>query len=243
MARGKFKGSGIKRDGRTFVALPTVVLDSPGYRALSHTARSLLVDIARQYTGHNNGKLVACAKYLAPMGWKSNNTVQNALQQLLACGLVVETRKGGFPNTAAWYALAWCDLDQGEALDINPAQYRRGGYLQPPEVPAPTSRTAKATQARRVAAQQRRQKADEALTPSHGSRKLAAVPSSGARTSNPAPSNGSIPAPEAPCPTPSHGAYLETPSPPGRAAGRGVQAGISPSLAAALKRTAAGSIR
>jgi hypothetical protein len=86
MSRSKFKGNRDKCDGRTFVRLPTVVLESPGYRQAGHTARSLLIDIALQYTGHNNGKLVACAKYVEPMGWKSNATVLRAVRELLACG-------------------------------------------------------------------------------------------------------------------------------------------------------------
>ena len=49
------------------------------YRALGYPARALLIDIARQYTGSNNGRLVACARYLKPLGWNSNDTVSRAL--------------------------------------------------------------------------------------------------------------------------------------------------------------------
>ena len=44
-----------RRDGSGFIALPFIVTDSPGYRRASHTARSLLVDLARAFTGRNNG--------------------------------------------------------------------------------------------------------------------------------------------------------------------------------------------
>lgn len=81
----KFKGNGDKRDGKRFVALPEVVLDSPGYRQARYPARALLTDIAMQYTGHNNGKLTACAKYLTPKGWTSNNTVLRAVHELQGC--------------------------------------------------------------------------------------------------------------------------------------------------------------
>lgn len=46
VARSRFKGSADKRDGKTFLLLPLVVLESPGYRLASHPARALLVDIA-----------------------------------------------------------------------------------------------------------------------------------------------------------------------------------------------------
>ena len=118
------------RDGHRFLALPHVVLDSPAYRALSHTARSLLIDIARQHTSMNNGKLTASAKYLRLLGWTSNDTINRAKAELLKCGLLIETRKGARPNKAAWYMLAGCDLDIADGMDSEPATYRgmRRGY-------------------------------------------------------------------------------------------------------------------
>jgi hypothetical protein len=123
-----YKASKSKRDGDRYLALPHVVIDSPSYRALSHPARALLIDIARQYTGSNNGRLVACAKYLKPLGWKSNDTVSNALAQLKAHSLLVETRIGMRPNRAAWFALAWYSLDKTDGMDIDPHTYRTGQY-------------------------------------------------------------------------------------------------------------------
>lgn len=116
---------GAKRDGALFIALPHVVIDSAAYRKLGHVARSLLIDIARQYTSHNNGKLTACMKYLRPLGWTSVDTVTRAKGELLASGLLIETRKGGFPNRSAWYMLAWHDLDIAVGLDSEPATYQR----------------------------------------------------------------------------------------------------------------------
>ena len=106
MAGAKFKGNRDKRDGKTFVPLPMVMLESPGYRLASHPARALLIDIAMQYTGHNNGKLTACAKYLKPKGWRSSDTIVRARRELIDCGLLIETRKGARPNKAAWFALS-----------------------------------------------------------------------------------------------------------------------------------------
>jgi hypothetical protein len=240
----KFKGNGDKRDGKRFVALPVAVLDSPGYRQASYPARALLTDIAMQYFGHNNGKLTACAKYLTPKGWTSNNTVLRAVHELQACGLLIEVRKGARPNKAAWFALSWCDLDQGIGLDIDPKQYRRGAYMTPEKV-APTGdaslRTAKATEARKLAALRKREANQNAsLTPSSGSTKARIAPSNGVRPSIVAPCDGAIRGTSEPTSTPCNGAYLEAPSTPVATGSVRSVTALSPSLVAALKRTAAG---
>lgn len=123
-----FKSNKAKRDGARFLALPHVVLDSPSYQALGYAARALLIDIARQYTGTNNGRLVACAKYLAPRCWNSNGTITRALVELRESGLLIQTRMGMKPNRAAWFALGWLSLDETNGLDIDPRTYRTGQY-------------------------------------------------------------------------------------------------------------------
>ncbi len=190
MTRGKFKRNSDKRDGKGFVALPLVVLNSPGYRLASHPARALLIDIAMQYTGHNNGKLTACAKYLNAKGWRSNDTIVRARRELLECGLLIETRKGARPNKAAWFALAWFDLDPVQGLDIDAKLYRRGDYM------TPTKGTDQ----------------NATLAPCGGVAKGRIAPAGGARASIAAPSRGAIHATLTPSPIPSRGAYLEIPS-------------------------------
>ena len=130
-----FKRSKDKRDGGQYVAMPHVVIDSPSYRELRHPARALLIDIARQYTGSNNGRLVACAKYLKPLGWNSNDTVTRALVELKDAGLLIETRMGMRPNRAAWFALGWYSLDTVAGMDIDPRTYRTGQYKLAPLIP------------------------------------------------------------------------------------------------------------
>jgi len=196
---GKFKDNRDKRDGKQFVLLPRVVLESPGYRRAGHTARSLLTDIAMQYSGFNNGKLVACDKYLKPKGWTSNNTALRAVHELQACGLLIETRKGARPNKAAWFALSWLDLDQGQGLDIDPKFYRRGAYLNPDK-----------------AAQQ-----NASIAPAGGAVVLPIAPARGARASTVAPSGGAVRPALSPSPAPSGGAYLEIPSALSMAGARG----------------------
>jgi hypothetical protein len=137
------------------------------------------------------------------------------VRELLACGLLIETRKGARPNKAAWFALSWLDLDQGQGLDIDPKLYRRGDYMRP-DMPAPISgnaRTAKAPEARKLVAHKRRaEKQNASLTPSNGSVKGRIAPSNGARAAILAPSNGAVRGTLEEPSTPLNGAYLEIPS-------------------------------
>lgn len=130
-----YKANKAKRDGGRFIAFPHVVIDSPSYRALGYAARALLIDIARQYTGSNNGRLVACSSYLAPMGWNSNGTISRALAQLKESKLLIQTRLGMKPNRAAWFALGWISLDDTSGLGIDPRTYRTGQYKLAPLTP------------------------------------------------------------------------------------------------------------
>jgi hypothetical protein len=216
-ARKTFKGNGEKRDGGQHLALPWVVLDSVGYRRASHTARSLLIDLGRQYTGFNNGKLVACQKYLEPMGWRSNSTISRALAELVDCRLLIETRKGTRPNKASWYALSWLDLDQEAGLDIDPKCYKRahrGGYLNPdkPDKERSTARTRTATEARRLGRTKQVAEQPASLSPSDGPAGPFVAPSHGEGSLIHAPMDGAIRGDIDPSSAPSHGHYLETPS-------------------------------
>lgn len=118
------------RDGSRFVALPHTVLDSSAYQSLSFSARALLIDISRQFSGSNNGKLVLCEKALRPRGWSSSATIHKAKKELLSFGLLIETRKGAKPNKASWFALTWQSLDWSPDMDISRSGFRRGAYLQ-----------------------------------------------------------------------------------------------------------------
>ena len=128
MANPKRKGS--SRDGSRFVALPCLLLESPAYIGLSFSARALLVDMAYQYSGSNNGRLVICDKATRPRGWVSNATVYKAKQELLDAGFLCETRKGQKPNKASWFALTWHTLDWLPEMDIQRAGFTRSAYLK-----------------------------------------------------------------------------------------------------------------
>lgn len=171
------------RDSGGFVALPWAVLDSRAYALLSHPARSLLVEIARQYVRDNNGKLLASYAHLSKRGWRSKGLIQRARDELLQAGFIHETVKGQRPNKAAWYAVTWYVLDRHSDYDQGAAAaFERSAYK------------------------------NASLAPSMGERKRRIAPSMGERKTPPSPSMGAMRADFAPSPSPSMGDHLEMPS-------------------------------
>lgn len=126
------------RDGTRFLALPHVVMTSPAFINLSAPAVRVLLDIALQYTGQNNGKLVACNAYMKSRGWKSNDTPHRAKKELMDAGFLIETRMGMRPNRAAWYAITWQTLDWTPEMDIQRSAFERGLYAKNDPLPVPT---------------------------------------------------------------------------------------------------------
>lgn len=136
-ARRAAKGGG--RDAGGFVALPWSVLDSDAYRALSHPAKSLLIEFARQFVRDNNGRLLASAKYLKNRGWKSADVIHRAKQELIESGLIYETVKGHRPNKASWYAITWQSLDKDNRYDAGAWEgwrHARSSYRNAPLIPS-----------------------------------------------------------------------------------------------------------
>lgn len=84
MANGRNKRTkGAGRDSGGFVALPWTVMDCPAYAGLSHTARALLLEVARQFVRDNNGRMLLSREYLKTRGWYSAGAIQKAKQELL----------------------------------------------------------------------------------------------------------------------------------------------------------------
>jgi hypothetical protein len=122
------------RDSGGFVALPWAVIDSPAYRGVSVHARALLIDIARQLRGDNNGMLLCSRAHMAPLGWKSVDMLVKARDALLAAKLIHQTVQGHRPNKASWYAVTWISLDKLDGYDADLASlFVRGAYRAGPQ--------------------------------------------------------------------------------------------------------------
>ncbi len=123
------RGRDTGRDPGNFIALPWVVVDSHAYQTLSHPAKSLLLEIARQFVRDNNGRLLASRAYLAKRGWKSADTISRALKELVSAKLIHQTVQGHRPNKASWYAVTWRTLDRLPGYDAGAVEnFRRGAY-------------------------------------------------------------------------------------------------------------------
>tara|TARA_R100000900_G_scaffold39187_1_gene32261 strand:- start:30826 stop:31347 length:522 start_codon:yes stop_codon:yes gene_type:complete len=125
MARNRFKHKGRADTGGGFGALPRVVWQSPDYCALPGRAVKLLMDLACQFNGKNNGDLTVAYSVLRKRGWSSKGTISAAVHDLLQAELIVQTRaaKGINPGAqAALYALAWHPIDEcpGKRLSTGP---------------------------------------------------------------------------------------------------------------------------
>ena len=142
------------RDGGQFLALPLEVTRSDGWLRASHTARSLLLTMATAPTMNGgmpmNGRLSASMSVLNKLGWRSEGTVRSAVKELLACGLIHQTRQSSFPNTCGLYAMTWHKLGPTSGLDAFMVKaFERGAYERPAKPAEPTQRrrTAAATEA------------------------------------------------------------------------------------------------
>ena len=112
----------------SYSAFPHAVLDSTAYTGLSFSARALLIDMARQLNGRNNGHLHCVFSWLAKRGWTSKATVVKARTELLNHGLIVVTRTGGLNCGASLYGLTWLAIGDFTKLDISQRNYYPGQW-------------------------------------------------------------------------------------------------------------------
>ena len=171
-----------------FIALPWGVVDCPAYANLSHPARALLVEVARQYVRDNNGRLLLSRAYMATRGWKSNDTIAKAKNELLEAGFIFETVKGHRPNRASWYAVTWQRLDKIPGYDTGATEcFRRGAF-------------------------QDTQPLKKSLTPPAGTGRASIAPPHGTGRTPTVPPHGAMEAIFTPLSVPPHGHHLEKPS-------------------------------
>lgn len=121
-SRIKTKG---RRESGGFLALPHAVLKTNDYIGLSTKSRSLLVDIALQYNGRNNGDFTVALAFMRDRGWKRQATIVEAVKELLNSNLIIRTREGQFQNPhsrCALYAITWQPINdcKGKNLCVNP---------------------------------------------------------------------------------------------------------------------------
>lgn len=203
MAYGKKRRRGdSSREEGGFVAIPWSVLDSAAYARLSHPARALLVELARQILPDNNGRLLASTRYLRERGWRSHDVISRALRELVDSRLIHQTVQGHRPNKASWFAVTWRTLDAHPGYDAGAAEtFRRGAYRDGEALPVKPTR------------EELYRKWDKpknaTLSPSGGIEDAPIAPSGGIEALPVVPSGGAIDPPFDPSPIPSGGNHLE----------------------------------
>lgn len=114
-----------------FVALSYTMMDSPAYMGLSASAKVLLQDVARQYSGKNNGSLSPCWELMQRRGWKSQTTLNDAKKELRASRLITVTRKGtrGPKGKPELWSINWLKMNWKPDFDITPRGQDYLGYI------------------------------------------------------------------------------------------------------------------
>ncbi|WP_126623628.1 hypothetical protein [Bordetella hinzii] len=112
-----------------FVAIPVQVLESPAYRALPSSARSLLVDLLLQFTGGNNGRLTPSFTVMQRYGWTSKSTLERARDYLIDTPFVIQTRRGHPPETAEWVGVTWYRLHYERSMYVDPKHWPYLNFL------------------------------------------------------------------------------------------------------------------
>jgi hypothetical protein len=135
LSKDRYKDAKAKRERGAFLALPAIVLNSQAYANLSPYAVKLLIDIGCQYKGNNNGDLCAAWKVMKPKGWRSEETLHKAKQELLRAQFIVEMRKGRRPNVCSLFALTWLKLDPSDKHDFGPRGFKFGAWKEQEPLP------------------------------------------------------------------------------------------------------------
>ena len=140
--KNRFKDAQAKREAGGFVPMPYVVLRSQGYAALSAHAVKLLNDLLAQYKGDNNGDLCATWTFMKQRGWKSKDTLNKALKELIACEWLEVSRQGG-RNKATLYSVTFYAIDDCNGkLDVKPTGRPISSWRKnEPALPVPTIKT------------------------------------------------------------------------------------------------------
>ncbi|WP_152982665.1 hypothetical protein [Stenotrophomonas humi] len=119
--RRKLTGRG---GGHSFIMMPHYMLRSPQFYAVGK-AHSLLMFIAGQYNGSNNGNLSATKNMVKELGVCTPSKLHELTTLLLEAGFIVKTRHG-IKKLCNLYAITWYPIDEcpGQGLEIGPGPAR-----------------------------------------------------------------------------------------------------------------------
>ena len=94
----------------SFLMLDHRILAHPNFTRLTGNAVKLLIDIASQFRGGNNGSLAMTWCAMSARGWKCKRALELAKQELLYYGWLLQTRQGD-RRQCCLYAITWAKID------------------------------------------------------------------------------------------------------------------------------------
>lgn len=118
--RKRVKHTGRGKD-HTFLQLRHDLLRCRAFCGLSGNAVKVLLFLASQFNGRNNGDLSATESMVQAAGVCSGTTAAKALRELEAAGFIVVTRHG-HRRRCHLYAVTWLPIDEcpGKGLELPP---------------------------------------------------------------------------------------------------------------------------
>jgi hypothetical protein len=136
MALNRIKAKG-RREGGTFVPLPSYVLASDNFKQLSPKAKNLFLMMISQLKfrsggTYNNGDLCATHSIAKEWGFASKTTLNEAIKELLERGWIELTRESYFGdgrNSPNLYAVTLWAIDEcGGKLKVKPTKVASGKW-------------------------------------------------------------------------------------------------------------------
>lgn len=120
MPRTRAKAKG-RSDGWSYFRLPHNLLKCDDFTGLSGSALKVLLHLASQYNGKNNGDLSATLTDVRAKGVRSSSTLAAAIVELQQRNLITCTRTGRFMRPGgrcALYGLTWLPIDDCPGKDL-----------------------------------------------------------------------------------------------------------------------------
>jgi len=119
MAKGRTRSHLDKTRNRRaeggFYRFTHFVLRSPQFRRLSPRGKAVFLALAAEYVGNNNGSLALPRSQMADNGLGRNGDQAKAgVEDLIAAGFIVRTRKGSLSYGPAMYALTTEPIDASD---------------------------------------------------------------------------------------------------------------------------------
>lgn len=97
---------------RGYLHIPKVMWEHADFISLTPHALKLLIDLAGQYSGFNNGDLCATFSIMKHRGWSSRDTLFSRLDELVKAGWIIKTKSGGLGIGPNLYAITWQPIDE-----------------------------------------------------------------------------------------------------------------------------------